>query len=106
MLWAPLRAVNRTSVLCVKEGLSRKMPLDGATSNKGLPDSGYLLWAGYSKQKLYLQEDRAGRAAASDFHETATSLRHITPFLVIVPNLFWVRCRLWNKLERSDDLHL
>lgn len=43
---------------------------------------------------LYLQQDRAGRAAASDFHETATSLRHITPFRAFVPSSFWVRCRL------------
>jgi hypothetical protein len=58
------------------------MPLDGATSNKGLPISSFPLCARYSKHRLYLQQDRAGRVAASDFHETATSLCHITLFPV------------------------
>lgn len=41
--WAPLFGLNRTTKLCIEEGLSRKMLLDGAMSNKGLLGSGYPL---------------------------------------------------------------
>jgi hypothetical protein len=80
------------------------MPLDGATSNKELLGSGYPLCAHYSKQRFYLQQDRASPAAASDFHVKALSVPHVTQVLVCVRNSFWVRCLLRNELETDIDL--
>lgn len=82
----------------------RRVEQEDATGWRHVQQRVTRLWlpivsARYSKQRLYLQQNRASSAAASDFHKKASSLPHITQLLISIHTFLWVRFLLRKELE-------